>query len=329
MMGCAVALDRAGLAAAVARHGTVARVVLAAVAGSVPREAGAAMLVWRDGDTVGQAGTIGGGALEWEAVRSACSLLAGSGDSRRCLVKLPLGPALGQCCGGAATLLVEVFGAAELAAVPEAGAFVRPVAGGRPAADALALRRGAAVLRSGRDGGDPVLAGGWLAETVGPVRRALFLYGAGHVGRAVVEVMAGLDWDITWIDTARARFPDVVAGAGILVAANPADAVAMAPPDATHLVMTFSHALDLEICHRVLSRPLGWLGLIGSATKRARFAGRLRDLGHPKARLDRLVCPIGDPSLGKQPKAIAIGLAHALLSGQVAPESGRIAAGGW
>ncbi|MEL6235105.1 MAG: XdhC family protein, partial [Pseudomonadota bacterium] len=80
---------------AVARHGVVVRVVVTGVVGSAPREAGAAMLVWARG----QSGTIGGGALEWEAAARARDLLAGSLWARA-ERRLPLGPGLGQCCGG-------------------------------------------------------------------------------------------------------------------------------------------------------------------------------------------------------------------------------------
>ena len=93
--------DLGALQAAVAAEGRVARVVIAAHDGSSPREVGAAMLVWRGG----QSGTIGGGALEWEAAQRARAAL----DGQDRLDKVPLGPALGQCCGGAVLLLTEVW----------------------------------------------------------------------------------------------------------------------------------------------------------------------------------------------------------------------------
>ena len=114
--------DKNALQDAVAKHGNVARVVIAASDGSSPRETGAAMLVWRGG----QSGTIGGGALEWQATQDACALLA-SGRSTR-LDRVPLGPALGQCCGGAVALLTEVYDAAALASLPD-DVVARPVDG--------------------------------------------------------------------------------------------------------------------------------------------------------------------------------------------------------
>ncbi len=122
--------DLAALAAAVAREGAVARVVIAGFRGSTPRETGAAMLVW-DG---GQSGTIGGGALEFEAAEVARRLAARREPWARELLRLPLGPALGQCCGGHVTLLIERFTADEIATLRALGegVFTRPVASGEP-----------------------------------------------------------------------------------------------------------------------------------------------------------------------------------------------------
>ena len=136
----------------------------------------------------------------------------------------------------------------------------------------------------------------------------------------------GLPFAITCVDDAPARFPDAIPPhATRLVAANPADAVALAPAGAAHLVMTYSHPLDLEICHRVLSRgDFGRLGLIGSASKSARFRSRLRALGHDDATIARLVCPIGLPGLGgKAPGEIAVAVAAELLTWNAAQAANR------
>ena len=89
--------------------------------------------------------------------------------------------------------------------------------------------------------------------------------------------------------------------------------------------MTYSHAMDLAICHAILARgTFGHLGLIGSATKRARFRSRLSDLGIPAPTLDRMVCPIGLPSLKhKAPAVIAIGVAADLLERLEVSNGGR------
>ncbi|NNU81302.1 xanthine dehydrogenase accessory protein XdhC [Halovulum dunhuangense] len=304
-----MSLDRRELADAVARHGTLARVVVAEHAGSAPRETGASMLVWPDGI----AGTIGGGALEHDAILRARGLLAAGAPFARRLQRYPLGPALGQCCGGAVSLLIERIGPEELAAIPAEGVFARPVAPGPAAEPPLAVARMLRAARAGL-GARPALVGDWFLETAGAPRTPVWIWGAGHVGRALVGATDGLPLAVTWVDEARARFPDTVPPhADMLVAARMPDAAALAPGDARHLVLTYSHALDLEICHRILSRPFGSLGLIGSETKKARFLKRLGELGHPPERLAQLVCPIGDPGLGKEPQAIAIGVIHALL----------------
>lgn len=300
-----MSFDLEELRRALAKHGRVARVVVAEVAGSAPREPGAAMLVWEGG----QAGTIGGGALEWEAAARARARLA-SGEDGPFLMRMPLGPGLGQCCGGAVALVLEVF-----TALPEVQAHLvaRPVSG--PTEMPLAVRRLVARARdSGLRPGAQLLAG-WLLEPVARPRRALWVWGAGHVGRAVVSVLAPLpEFAITWVDTAPERFPaDIPVGVICRTAANPAGLVAAAPISAEHLILTYSHALDLELCHRLLLRGFAWAGLIGSASKWARFRSRLSQLGHSPEAIARIACPIGEPGLGKHPQAIALGVGAALL----------------
>ena len=119
---------------------------------------------------------------------------------------------------------------------------------------------------------------------------------------------------MTWIDTDRSRFPqEIRPDVTPLIAADPGRVVRHAPDDADHLILTYSHALDLELCHRILGRPFRTLGLIGSKTKRARFWTKLQALGHSPAQISRINCPIGDPALGKEPKAIALGVAAGLI----------------
>lgn len=316
-----MSLDLAALRAALARHPRLARIVVAATAGSAPREAGAAMLVWEDG----QEGTIGGGALELRATERARGLLAGGGAARA--DRMPLGPGLGQCCGGAVVLVTEVWEAGRLAAAETGPVFARRISG--PAGPPLAVARILARARSSGDLPAASLVEGWLVEPLATPLCPVWIWGAGHVGRALVAVLAPLPgFEITWIDTAAGRFPQAIPeGVTPLTAANPADLVAHAPPGATHLVMTFSHALDLEICHRLLGHGFSEAGLIGSATKRARFRSRLAALGHPQAAIARIRCPIGDPSLGKHPQAIAIGVAAGLLKTRDSAAQSRERAG--
>lgn len=303
-----MSFDRKALESAIAEHGRVARVVVAEARGSAPREPGAAMLVWPGG----QSGTIGGGTLEWEAALKARAVIAGGAER---VDRLPLGPALGQCCGGHVTLVTEIWDAARLTEA-SGNVIARPLPGS--AADMpLAIRR---ILTDARGAGREPLPGivsDWLIEPVLRPTRPIWIYGAGHVGRAIAAVLAPLPQiEITLIDTALSRFPDSIPqGVRPLVAPDPTQAVSRAPDHAEHLVLTYSHALDLEICHRLLARPFARAGLIGSATKAARFRKRLAALGHAPARIGLLECPIGDPAFGKHPQAIALGVAARLLSG--------------
>ena len=298
--------DLAALSQAVAQHGRVARVVIAGFQGSCPREVGAAMLVW----ATGQSGTIGGGALEWQAMGRAREMLALGGSQ---LDHQALGPALGQCCGGAVTLVTEIYHAGNLPA--DAALIARAVGG---VAMPLAVKR---LLDRARGQGvapAPQLLQGWMVEPIAKPTRQLWIWGAGHVGRALVGVLAPLPGvEITWVDASPDRFPEILPpNARALPVADPALAVALAPATAEHLILTYSHALDLELCHRLLSHGFHACGLIGSATKWARFRSRLAALGHSAQVIASIDCPIGNPALGKHPQAIAIGVAASFLSRQ-------------
>ncbi|MGP6087360.1 xanthine dehydrogenase accessory protein XdhC [Antarctobacter jejuensis] len=299
-----MSFDADALRRAVDAHGRVARVVVAEVAGSAPREVGAAMLVWPDSDGLGQSGTIGGGALEYEAAKAAFS--------RSGLTRHPLGPELGQCCGGAVTLLTEQFDAQSLPA-PQEGLFARG-----PGDMPLAVRR---LIDKARGRGEmpaPQLVQGWMVEPVLRPALPLWIWGAGHVGRALIRTLAPLpDLDLTWIDTGPERFPQAPPeNVRLLPAPQPERAMALAPPDAAHLILTYSHEIDLAICHAALSHGFAFCGLIGSDTKWARFRKRLQSLGHSAAQINLICCPIGQKGLGKHPQAIAIGTACQILTWQ-------------
>jgi xanthine dehydrogenase accessory factor len=295
-----MSFDLQALRDLVARHGRVARIVIADFKGSAPRETGTAMYVW-DG---GQSGTIGGGALEFEAVERAFD-----GPALR---HIPLGPALGQCCGGQVSLVTEVFEKTDLEAIVESDFYTRRVAGSSE--KPLKIVASERAMRNA-SGGVTTLEGGWLCEPLSSARRPLWIYGAGHVGRALIDVLEPLpDFEITWVDTARARFPSEIPDAVEAVSAtDPTRLIPHAPKDAHHLIVTYSHALDLDICHALLCHGFAFAGLIGSATKWARFRNRLGQLGHHAAEINAITCPIGDPSLGKHPQAIAVGVASTLL----------------
>ncbi len=338
------------LAEMIAVHGPVVRVSIVRADGSAPRGVGAAMTVAAQSFT----GTIGGGALEYEALNAARAMLADRREVtipewRRAVRDVPLGPSLGQCCGGQVRLLFEVLAAGELAAMTDSlgdGEIVaevmalRPLESGAPMEFArhrkddrdhwpLPLRRQLRDTLSGARPRGPILvtakgAAGWYAEPLDRDLAPLFLYGAGHVGRAAAKLLAELPFEVHWVDTGAERYPDQIPPrVHRLVAADPARAAGHAPAGAWHVVMTFSHAIDLEVCRTVLARgDFAYLGVIASQTKRARFLRRLRDGGLPEAAIARLHAPIGLPGLaGKEPSVIAVSLAADLLLRLQAGES--------
>jgi xanthine dehydrogenase accessory factor len=280
--------------------GPVARILIVDHKGSAPRHGGTSMLVWGDRTS----GTIGGGALELRAIDVARSVV---NDGRSVDQTIALGPALGQCCGGSVRIVVERFDAKTV--IPEGDVFVRAIG---DVDQSLALKQRMVALRNKSDVPVLEIIDGWLIEPIRPANRQLWLYGAGHVGRAIVDVLGDLNFDIIWVDTAMNRFPDDPK-ATPLVAVSPGDAARLAPPEADHLIMTYSHVFDLELCHQILSQPHASVGVIGSGTKWARFSKRLRALGHGVDAINTVMCPIGDPKLGNEPKAIAIGVAAALI----------------
>ncbi len=294
--------DLEALREAVKTHGKVTRVVIAAIKGSSPREVGASMLVWPDG----QSGTIGGGTLEFQAAEAARTQ---SQPNR--LTHHALGPDMGQCCGGAVSLFSEVFDLKAVDALDDTVLARSASAGEMP----LSVKRLLATARGQGIAPEPQLIDGWMVEPVHKPTRNLWIWGAGHVGRALVDVLSPLpDIAITWVDTGPERFPaSVPAGVTKVPAAKPAELVRHAPPNAEHLVLTYSHNLDLELCNRLLSHDFRFAGLIGSATKWARFRSRLAALGHSPEQIGRVTCPIGDPALGKHPQMIAVGVAAQLL----------------
>jgi xanthine dehydrogenase accessory factor len=294
------------------RDGAVALVTVAKVEGSTPREAGARMVVAADGAT---SGSIGGGMLEWDAIACARQLLRNSRPVQWRTVSL--GPALDQCCGGRAELLHEVFDArdrdwiAPLAAHTGASLSVRA----EPAADGR-YRRAATKARGALDQTIVIEKTGALVERFGEARTPLLLFGAGHVGRALVRALAPLPFSIRWIDDrADASFAGAAEEVETLVTALPEAELQDAPAGTFVLVMTHSHALDMMLVAAALPQArFPYVGLIGSATKRATFERRLREQGIAPEAIRRLVCPIGVAGIvGKSPPVIAASVAAELL----------------
>jgi len=302
------------LVAAIEAEGAAALVTLTRIQGSSPREAGARMVVRPSG---GFHGTIGGGALEWAALDEAqAALKLGRGPASR--RSLALGPELAQCCGGRVEWRIETFDRRDLAEIA-------------PIAEAEQQGRGKLGARLGQDGrvertveadrrGDDLTASlpraeGWI-EPIGEDARTVYLFGAGHVGRALALALAPLPFAVRWIDSRREAFPAYApANVALIHAPEPAREIANAPDGALIVVMTHSHGLDLEIVAEALrARRFGYVGLIGSATKRARFVSQMRAAGLSEAALAQLVCPIGLPGVeGKDPAVIAASTAAQLL----------------
>ena len=240
-----------------ARREAAVLVTVVGASGSTPREAGCKMVVTAGG----LYGTIGGGHLEFRALEIARELLADPdlGTAGPVIREFPLGPALGQCCGGAASLLFE-----------------------------------------------PVL----------PPGLEIVVFGAGHVGRALVHVLGTLPCRILWIDPRAREFPEAVPGnVEIRVSALPVHEIETLAAGSQLVIMTHSHQLDLDLVDAALRRvDFSSIGLIGSATKRARFVKRLALRDHGPDAIRRLTCPIGVAGAGgKHPAEIAVAVAAQIL----------------
>lgn len=275
------------VASAVKAHGACAMVSVIKAEGSVPREEGARMVVTPQGFH----GTIGGGTLEWKALAEAQRLLGKPGAVK--MLTQSLGPDLGQCCGGRVTLAIENFSTASLAAV----------------SDFAAREEQGPFTLTGRLGPN-------IIERFGEARRSILLFGAGHVGRAVMLALAPLPYDVTWADPRPEAFPAAMPQNVTPCAGNPLEVAEAAPQGSFAFIMSHSHPLDLAIAEVALRNPaIAHVGVIGSATKRARFTRRLREAGVDDARITAMICPIGVGGIrSKLPAAIAVSVAAQVIT---------------
>jgi len=301
----------------------VVRITVVTLRGSAPREPGATMLV----DADGTLGTIGGGQLEWRATALAREQLDDPAAPAVRVVELLLGPDLGQCCGGRIELWFERLTREDADWLSEAANRLRAgrattlasevthgtVAHGTVTHRLLPALSSAMRLRLER-GPDAALR---LLETLLGARRPLYIFGAGHVGQALVRLLSDLAmFDILWVDSRAGMLPaDLPANVRALVCDAPVQFARDAASGTRFVVMTHDHGLDYEICRAVLQRQDSyWLGLIGSRPKSARFRARLLRDGLPAATLSQLHCPIGVPLISsKLPTAVAIAIAAQLL----------------
>ena len=225
-------------------------------------------------------GTVGGGHLEWDAIaRARAQLASGAHGGGPQLSRVVLGPSLGQCCGGAVTLCYQWIAA--------------------PDAPALAAR----------------LAHQWQSRLT-PVA----LFGGGHVGHALVRVLAPLPFALSWIDSRDGVFPDPLPEGVACEHSEPVQAaVAQLAGQSRVLIMSFSHAEDLDVLAACLLRQreradLPYIGLIGSKTKWASFRHRLEARGFTAGELAQVTSPIGVAGItGKEPEVIAVAVAAQLL----------------
>jgi xanthine dehydrogenase accessory factor len=289
------------------RQTPAAMISVLATEGSAPRSAGTRMIVTPEGAT----GTIGGGNLEFQAIEQARTILSLPEGSWR-IQDFPLGPLLGQCCGGRVRLLVEHIDRARLGWLVGAGegqvlvarltaSHVERFVGGAFDAEAVTAR------------GERPGVGAQFAERIGEYRRPLYLFGAGHVGQAIVRHAQTLPLRLAWFDT-RPLFGSI-AGVTLVPDRTVEHCLADAPGDAAVVILTHDHALDYRLVKAALERgETAFTGLIGSATKRARFVSRLARDGIAPAAIGRLACPIGVAGItGKEPDVIAIAVLAQIL----------------
>jgi xanthine dehydrogenase accessory factor len=289
----------------------LALVSIVGAQGSTPRELGARMLVWSDRFT----GTIGGGSLERQGLDQARKLL-GQDARRHALQDYPLGPLLGQCCGGHVRLLVERIDGESLAWLEPAAAARAPFAL-TAHFEASRMRR---AVETGTPPSDsprtPIPEVRQLSETIRPTLPRLVIFGAGHVAQAVARAFAPLPFHLDWLASREDLRPEAGGTRAQVLSEDELEAcIGAAPAGALVAIFTHSHDLDYRLTRAALARgDLGYVGLIGSRTKRARFESRLRREGFDETHMARLICPIGVPSLkSKAPAVIAVALATELL----------------
>ncbi|MEM5495593.1 xanthine dehydrogenase accessory protein XdhC [Hoeflea sp. AS16] len=252
--------------AALARGGGFVLVRVIEAKGSTPRNIDAWMLVSADRSF----GTIGGGRLELEAIERARDVLAGATADK---MALPLGPAIGQCCGGHVTLSFEIIPPARFGEIE-------------------------AMLKT-EDASDP----------------EVWLFGGGHVGRALANALLLLPVRVHVAETRQEELDLTPAGAERHLTVLPESLVTDMAPGSAVIVLTHDHALDFLIVSAALARDdLAQIGMIGSGTKRATFEHQFIREGGDKARLSKLVCPIGRKIADKRPEVIAATVAADIIA---------------
>lgn len=257
------------------------------VKGSAPRGAGTPMIVLQNAIV----GTIGGGRLEFEAMATAHEMIKQK-DKTPLVERYPLGDRLGQCCGGSVELMFEPVEPGWKTWITEA---------------MRALQQRAEYVRSTDVG---------YAHVVKSPQAHLVLCGAGHVGRALVQVLSNAPISVHWVDERAAEFPQNVPSNVVCEVTDlPQSVVEKAPTNCAVLITTHRHDLDFSLAEIAISRTdLAYCGMIGSMSKRGRFERQWRRRGRDSESLSRLVCPIGSAGpRGKEPEMVALAVAAEML----------------
>lgn len=249
------------LAQAQQRGEAHALVTVLGCTGSTPRDQASKMLVSAEQSY----DSIGGGHLEFVVINKARELLAQAQQSQleannyQQICHFPLGASLGQCCGGSASVLIEIFAA-------------------------------------------------------NPYHIAVF--GAGHVAKALIKILAELPCRVSWIDQRQECFPEQVpTNIQCILSDQPSYELESLAAGSDVLILTHNHQLDFELCIKALEhRNLRHIGLIGSQTKAQRFAKRLEHRGFSSADIRRIICPVGKLEVeGKLPMQVAVSIAAQLI----------------
>lgn len=285
-------------------------------AGSAPRGGGAKIWV----NATQTWGTIGGGHLEYQVIALAREVLTSTDAPKRRVQRYALGPSLGQCCGGVVWLALERLDATDLgwcdevdAALQQRRSVIRRVTfGDSSPVQIQPLEQPTIGFNVDQARWDDAL--GVLEDRIMSASLTIVVCGAGHVGRAIINVLGTLPLNVIWLDPRDDLWPEQVPP-NVQCLQGDAQDVRDLPDHACWLVLTHNHALDLEIVQEIMARkPFRFLGLIGSATKKARFVSRLRRQ-FPEDLVARMQCPIGlVKTSSKLPEVIAVSAVAQLLS---------------
>lgn len=317
----------------------VVLVTVASVKGSTPREPGARMLVSEQQVF----STIGGGHLEYKAIQIARNMLAD--DSTQLLQRFSLGAGLGQCCGGVVNLMFECVRERQ----PWVDELIEQQAQGRACVQVIPLSsqsaqpriivaedmhddspisrfalqllqsQGGCQIKSFAQAGD--VEQSWLFDPVVVDDFRVYVFGAGHVGRALVEQLSLQEIAVTWVDTRDNQFPQtLMQHVEVCCTDTPESVIDAAAAGSYFVIMTHDHQLDQQLCEQILRRgDFDYLGLIGSHSKRSKFDQRLMRRGIDPLILKRMTCPIGIAGINsKKPAAIALAVCAQIVQLQQA-----------